>query len=529
MPKKELTYIETTNLTSEFEQHLSDKFNERILFSAPFGAGKSTFLKKFFDETEDYIVLKLYPVNYSVAPNQDVFELIKYELLYELLNRFPEEIELNQDQFSMLLVSQMFFLHQMKIDLPLKLLAKASSLVPGGDTANDTIVDAVTQTINSFKDYKKNVNKTEYDMLKDHIKAVQGQKGHIYECDDITQLIISLLERIKTKKIETKPTIKTVLLIDDLDRLDPEHVFRLFNVFSAHYDDATESNKFFFNKVIFVCDVKNIREMFSHRYGFNVEFTGYIDKFYSTEVFNFNIKKYLKESLSMIFNESVYYPYENFGVGGIGNSLVERYLLKPRQIVYEAMISILKDMIDLNIVRIRNFRRFNKYTLPNNVIETKYGYINEVFFPITVLFTNLEKLFIHQIDIENSFELLYKNYKSSYDLINPTNRSLEDQKALNLIHYSLPFILDEHIIFGNDQKKDVQYSQAFNNENNLKIFIVYTLNYDWDNSIWWPKYIKCTLEENSEDGSSQNSSVLRPNPYWFILMAYRNFKGRKSS
>lgn len=186
MSKKELTYIETASLTSEFEQHLSDEFNERILFSAPFGAGKSTFLKKFFDETEDYIVLKLYPVNYSVAPNQDVFELIKYELLYELLNRFPEEIELNQDQFSMLLVSQMFFLHQMKIDLPLKLLAKASSLVSGVDAANETIIDAVSQTINSFKDYKKNVNKTEYGMLSDHIKAVQGQKGHIYECDDIT-------------------------------------------------------------------------------------------------------------------------------------------------------------------------------------------------------------------------------------------------------------------------------------------------------------------------------------------------------
>ena len=85
------------------------------------------------------------------------------------------------------------------------------------------------------------------------------------------------------RNIENKVT--TVLLIDDLDRLDPEHVFRLFNIFSAHYDDVTESNKFGFDKIIFVCDINNIQQMFNHRYGINVEFNGYIDKFYSSEIF----------------------------------------------------------------------------------------------------------------------------------------------------------------------------------------------------------------------------------------------------
>lgn len=124
MSKKELPYIKSESLVTTFKQHLDDEENERVLFSGPFGAGKSTFLTTFFDETDEYIVLKLYPVNYSVALNQDVFELIKYELLYELLSKFPEEIELQKDQFSMLLVSQMFILHKMNIDLPLKLLAK---------------------------------------------------------------------------------------------------------------------------------------------------------------------------------------------------------------------------------------------------------------------------------------------------------------------------------------------------------------------------------------------------------------------
>jgi len=57
MPQNQLTYIKSDNLINSFKQHIDDELNERILFSAPFGAGKSTFLKNFFDETNDYIVL----------------------------------------------------------------------------------------------------------------------------------------------------------------------------------------------------------------------------------------------------------------------------------------------------------------------------------------------------------------------------------------------------------------------------------------------------------------------------------------
>jgi len=526
MPQNQLTYIKSDNLINSFKQHIDDELNERILFSAPFGAGKSTFLKNFFDETNDYIVFKLYPVNYSVAPNQDVFEIVKYELLYELLNRFPNDIELNQEQFSMLLITQMFFLNQMKIDLPLKLLAKASSLVPGATAANETIINALINTTNSFKEYKKDVNKNEFDLLNEHIRVVQSQKGHIYESDEITQLIISLIDRVKAKKVEGNSKVKTVLLIDDLDRLDPEHVFRLFNVFSAHYDDVTESNKFYFDKVIFVCDIKNVREMFNHRCGFNVEFTGYIDKFYSSEVFNFDFKKYLKESLPTLLNPSLYQPYKYFISGSIRSSIVERYLLKPGQQVFETFKYILKSMIDFNIIRIRNLRRFTQFTLPNNLIETKYKNVNSVQYVLLVILSNLEKLFIHQVDLESAFEFLYKNYKSNYSLINPNNREQSDFQGNTLIQYCLPFILDEKIVFGNESDENVQHSYPFKNEDNSEMFIIYTIHHDFENDIVWQKFIKCTQNEILANGVSDSPAILRPNPYWFLYSAYREFKAR---
>ena len=37
---------------------------------------------------------------------------------------------------------------------------------------------------------------------------------------------------------EVKKAKKPVLIIEDLDRLDPKHLFRILNVVSAHIDDS---------------------------------------------------------------------------------------------------------------------------------------------------------------------------------------------------------------------------------------------------------------------------------------------------
>ena len=72
---------------------------------------------------------------------------------------------------------------------------------------------------------------------------------------------------------------RKVLIIDDLDRMDPDHIFRIMNVFAAQFDhERFGYNKFAFDKVIIVCDLDNLRNLFAHKYGSNVDFSGYIDK-----------------------------------------------------------------------------------------------------------------------------------------------------------------------------------------------------------------------------------------------------------
>lgn len=71
-------------------------------------------------------------------------------------------------------------------------------------------------------------------------------------------------------------------------RLDPDHIFRILNILSVHYDNDIDKNKFGFDKVICICDLTNIQSVFHHRYGSAADFFGYIDKFYSEEPFKFN-------------------------------------------------------------------------------------------------------------------------------------------------------------------------------------------------------------------------------------------------
>src|SRR5690606_11957375 len=111
----------------------------------------------------------------------------------------------------------------------------------------------------------------------------------------ITQIIERKIQSLKvTKDNQTK---ETVLIIDDLDRIDPEHIFRILNVFGAHFENGQfESfssytcNKFNFDKVILVCDINNIRNIFHSKYGTATDFAGYIDKFYTHEIFEYDIR-----------------------------------------------------------------------------------------------------------------------------------------------------------------------------------------------------------------------------------------------
>ena len=69
----------------------------------------------------------------------------------------------------------------------------------------------------------------------------KSQRGGLYEYDGYTELIKVVLEYVKSHEEKM-----TCLIIADLDRIDPGHLFRILNVLGAHVDEDKNSNKFGF-------------------------------------------------------------------------------------------------------------------------------------------------------------------------------------------------------------------------------------------------------------------------------------------
>jgi hypothetical protein len=282
--------IETNRGISTFGSHLKQEDNHRIIFSAPFGTGKTTFLKDFFKtHNSEYQVFHLFPINYSVASNEDIFELIKYDILFTFLSIGVdfEKITIPKS------ISFGFFLQNNPENIIMPFVRQIPLI--GKQVAE--IAEDIIQLYKKFElEHKSNQSDQEKTIIK-FLEEINESKGSIKEEDFYTQLICELSSQIKEKK----PNKKTVLIIDDLDRIDPDHIFRILNIFSAHFDHDTTDNKFDFDKIILVCDIQNIRKIYSNRYGQDVDFSGYIDKFYSKETFHFDLISELEDNLSEVF------------------------------------------------------------------------------------------------------------------------------------------------------------------------------------------------------------------------------------
>lgn len=73
---------------ARFHEHLET--HDRTILSARFGDRKTYFLQKFIADVKvrsEYEFLTIYPVNYQVEENRDIFELIKYDLLIQMFVR----------------------------------------------------------------------------------------------------------------------------------------------------------------------------------------------------------------------------------------------------------------------------------------------------------------------------------------------------------------------------------------------------------------------------------------------------------
>lgn len=281
-----------------FEEHIAVNGNSRILFSAPYGAGKTTFLKDFFRKTEDeFEVIYLFPVNYSVARNEDIFKYIKCGILFQLLGK---DVEFKKEEFKYLQTLPQYILQN-----PIKILAPFVELLPKIGRSAFEILQKLGDLRKSFLEFHNEAQVDKKEEAERYIEKIYDEEGSIYEDNFYTQLIRELIEQLNSKGK------KTVLVIDDMDRMDPDHIFRVLNVFAAHFDsedyDFGNSNKFGLKKIVFVCDIQNIKRLFHYRYGDSVDFAGYIDKFFSNSIYRFSntyaIQQFI-ESIRMISPEN---------------------------------------------------------------------------------------------------------------------------------------------------------------------------------------------------------------------------------
>lgn len=344
----------------QFKEHLHAKSNERIIFSGKFGIGKTTFLNEFFKEDnqekllgdgQKYNVLKIYPVHYAIASNEDVFRYIKHDIILELLK---SENEFKQEVVSYWETAPDF----LKKNAP-KVLAGIVRMIPGIGKDVVELFKILDNIKDEFFKYHDDENKKGNDLqnLFEYVDEIKMTEGNVYEDDFITKIIQGVLAR----KINTGYK-ENVLIIDDLDRLDPEHIFRILNIFSAHFDRADPTvakHKFGFDKVILVCDIKNIREIFSAKYGSKTDFIGYIDKFYSKRIFEYSIKDELASRAFNTINKANWNIYESSSE----NHHTFEYSLLRGDESRVLLLNIIRMLVENDQINIRHFKRFETDSL----------------------------------------------------------------------------------------------------------------------------------------------------------------------
>lgn len=276
-----------------FSDYLNN--NCRGILSARFGDGKSFFLNEVKKQLSDkYLFLTIYPVNYQVAENKDIFEYIKRDILLQILMTTQIDFSDEKYGFSLRLWG---FLNQNKKDLVsefVSLIATSLANIPSD------AIKMFRDNIAKFKDFSKKVNHSRSDSIESYLDEFANQKGGIYEFDPISQLIYQLIADIKRNSDK-----QVILIIEDMDRIDPAHIFRILNVFSAHWDmqDYSEQrlvsgnplNKYNFDKILLVCHFQNIRNIFHHLYGEKTDFTGYIHKFSPSTPYEYSLNDVIGE------------------------------------------------------------------------------------------------------------------------------------------------------------------------------------------------------------------------------------------
>lgn len=253
--------IDITEKIENFETHL--KNNARTIFSAKFGDGKTYFLKEYIERhKENTVFIVLHPINYSVATNEDIFEYVKRDILVEL-SKHEEIKEVDWDKVA-------------------KTVFNFDSLLEEGEFVFSDASPLMKAALIPFRLFKKVDDKYAIDKFFDRFSKMQGG---IYEQDPFTAAIKAAVAKIQ------EHNRKCVLIIEDLDRIDPAHLFRILNVLGAHIDEDINTNKYGFDNIIAVLDYHMTKHIFHHFYGKEANYKGYMSKFTSHTIFEYSVTR----------------------------------------------------------------------------------------------------------------------------------------------------------------------------------------------------------------------------------------------
>ena len=305
-------------LFEAFNEHLAIDGNHKIFFSGKFGTWKTYFLDSYFKEKEaDFDVYHIYPANYQISQNEDVIELIKYDLITLIKEKNKgksEDIFTENDYKSFVHLPSLVHLWsqgkkkdltKLAVETGVELSAIAWASITWDIRFFLQILSKIGKPlertidlIDDFSKYRDKVISWEEGEIKEFIKAIKGKKYE--ETDAISQIIN---QKIKLTKWERE----SILVIDDLDRIDPEHIFRLLNIFSSQLEANKKSSiKFDFDRIILVGDLHNIKSIYHHKYWPETDFEGYMDKFYDVEAFYLNNEDIIKSIIREIIREFKY-------------------------------------------------------------------------------------------------------------------------------------------------------------------------------------------------------------------------------
>lgn len=454
--------ISIKNESQRFLQFLEEKNNSNIIFSGIYGIGKSYFINDFFNNqhSKEYIPIILTPVNYSVANNEDIFEYIKADILLQLLEKVPCNLKNCQISTS---EATYYYIKRNLVSIIGNILSTAEK------------VSFKTDIIHQLLELKKNIKKFQEENSLSEDKEIESfmnqlsyKQGSIYESNIITQIIQTLISNAK-KGGKNK---EAILVIDDLDRIDPEHIFRILNILSAHNDFChTHEHKFKFDKTILICDIDNIKKIFHTKYGTNVDFNGYIDKFYSKEIYYFQNENNIIEAIAQQIHTKVDYYSDELLSDGIGNQILR---------------FILSGLIRSKSINIRNLLRFNMiFNLNEYVYAYRRKFMIGDILSITI-FEIIEKLFINR---EEAFKAI--NTLSNYEI------------HIHSVNFDSKHFLSLFIAMADFTNN--RFSISTNNIQHIY------------------KNISYTIHENNGTASLITNDIARVNIYKIIVDAYNNY------